>query len=353
MSLPGKLLLIGSGETSPSGGAAFEALARTLAEPPNIAILETPAGFEVNSAQVAGRVADYLTTRLQNYHPRVHLIPARKRGGPFSPDNPDLLTPLKEANLVFFGPGSPSYAVRQLRGSLAWEWILARHRLGAAIALASAATVAAGCCALPVYEIFKVGEDPHWKPGLDLLAPFGLKLAIVPHWNNSEGGADVDFSHCFIGAERFDALLPMLEPGVVVLGIDEHSVLSLDLVQGECTVSGRDGIHILRDGQAAHYCAGDTFSIRALGDYLPPESPSEGIDPQVWQAAIEYEQTRLAEKNASPSVPAEVLDRVEARQAARAARDWASADRLRGEIGALGWVVKDTPDGPVVDRLEP
>ena len=37
---------------------------------------------------------------------------------------------------------------------------------------------------------------------------------------------------------------------------------------------------------------------------------------------------------------------LEARERARAARDYAEADRLRGDIGALGWEVRDGPDGP-------
>ena len=35
------------------------------------------------------------------------------------------------------------------------------------------------------------------------------------------------------------------------------------------------------------------------------------------------------------------------RQAAREARDWATADALRDELSALGVVVEDTPSGPV------
>ena len=49
-------------------------------------------------------------------------------------------------------------------------------------------------------------------------------------------------------------------------------------------------------------------------------------------------------------VPAEVLELVGKRAAARAAKDWAESDRLRGEIAALGWAVKDSKDGP---RLSP
>jgi cysteinyl-tRNA synthetase len=42
----------------------------------------------------------------------------------------------------------------------------------------------------------------------------------------------------------------------------------------------------------------------------------------------------------------EVLALVEQRQAARANRQWGESDRLRDAIAALGWVVKDTKEGP-------
>jgi len=45
------------------------------------------------------------------------------------------------------------------------------------------------------------------------------------------------------------------------------------------------------------------------------------------------------------AVPAEILDLVRRRDAARAARDWAAADALRDEIQARGFVLEDGPDG--------
>ena len=86
---------------------------------------ETPAGFELNSPQVAGRVAEFLEHHLQNYDPQVKVIPARKRGTAFSPDSSEVVEPILSSDLVFMGPGSPSYAVRQLRGSLAWYALVA------------------------------------------------------------------------------------------------------------------------------------------------------------------------------------------------------------------------------------
>jgi cysteinyl-tRNA synthetase len=41
---------------------------------------------------------------------------------------------------------------------------------------------------------------------------------------------------------------------------------------------------------------------------------------------------------------------LEQREAARAAKDWAEADRLRDEIEASGWTVRDGPSGPVLVR---
>jgi cysteinyl-tRNA synthetase len=54
----------------------------------------------------------------------------------------------------------------------------------------------------------------------------------------------------------------------------------------------------------------------------------------------------LAFQRETSTAPAEVLALVEKRQQARAAKDWAGSDRLRDEIAALGWNVKDTKDGP-------
>jgi cyanophycinase-like exopeptidase len=347
MHMLGRVTLFGSGETTASGGRVFEALAGGLGSTPVVAVLETPAGFEANAAQVAGRVSGFLTSRLQNFQARVEQVAARKRGTPCSPDEPAVVAPLFDANLIFLGPGSPTYAVRQLAGSLAWHALQARHRLGATVVFASAAAIAAGSPALPVYEIFKVGEDPHWKPGLDFFAPFGLRLTVVPHWNNQDGGAGLDTSRCFIGRERFSTLLAELPPGRTVLGIDELTAVTFDFAARECQVDGPGSAHVLRAGQQADYPSGSRFPLAALGDYCPPDDLSIGLPPEVW-ARAQFEPSAPVE---SPPAASPHLDElVAAREAARQARDWALADRLRAQIAALGWQVIDSPDGP---RLQP
>jgi cysteinyl-tRNA synthetase len=56
----------------------------------------------------------------------------------------------------------------------------------------------------------------------------------------------------------------------------------------------------------------------------------------------------LLEAEAGP--PAEVVELAERRAAARAAREWAEADRLRDELRELGWEVRDGPQGPELVR---
>ncbi len=56
----------------------------------------------------------------------------------------------------------------------------------------------------------------------------------------------------------------------------------------------------------------------------------------------------LAIERDAQVIPAEVLALVEERQQARAAKNWALSDQLRDRIAELGWIVKDTKEGPKV-----
>ena len=56
-------------------------------------------------------------------------------------------------------------------------------------------------------------------------------------------------------------------------------------------------------------------------------------------------------EKAKVEIPASVQDLLDRRAAARAARDWAESDRIRDELAAAGWAVKDSKDGQSVSRL--
>lgn len=56
-------------------------------------------------------------------------------------------------------------------------------------------------------------------------------------------------------------------------------------------------------------------------------------------------QSVLALEPDAQAMPPEVRELVDARDAARAAKNWAESDRLRDEIASCGWIVKDTREG--------
>lgn len=338
----GNIAFLGSGETSLAGGRVFDQFARQTDGPVRIALLETPAGFELNSPQVAGRVADFLKTRLQNYNPQIDIIPARKKGSAYSPDDPQICAPLLHANIIFMGPGSPTYVIRQLIGSLAWEIIRARQRMGAALVFASAATIAVGSHALPVYEIFKVGQDIHAVPALSFFDDFSTTLSFIPHWNNTDGGSDVDTNRCFIGAARFAEWRNLLPAGHPILGLDEHTGVIFDFQNREIQITGVSTVSLLGAGGVKTFSSGTKLPFDEIGPLSLP-NPSFGISPAVWDSVQNA-------PNPNPVIddvpPADAVQLAAERQQARERKDWAAADIYRQQIAALGWTVQDTPNGP-------
>ena len=335
----GRIAFLGSGETSLAGGRIFESLARLISDPLRVAIMETPAGFELNSALVAGRVGDFFKTRLQNFKPVIDLIPARKRDSAFSPDDPEIIKPLLYANLIFMGPGSPTYAIRQLKDTLAWDVIRARHRLGATLVFASAATISIGAHSLPVYEIYKVGQDVHAVDGLNLFKDFGVHLSFIPHWNNAEGGGDLDTSRCFVGMDRFADWSNLVPAENTTLGLDEHTGIIMDFESRTCEVSGVSSVSLVRASGTMIYPSDSKFALSELGDIHIPDPLEKDIPTHVWDMVM----NAPALDDNKPSD--DIITLAEQRVSARASKNWSESDRLRDEISALGWTVQDSKDG--------
>jgi len=342
----GPILFLGSGETLPSSGKAYEQIVKALDIQPVISILETPAGFELNSEKVASCVGNYLLKRLQNYQTKVQIIPARRMGSTFSPDNPEILAPMLTSNLIFMGPGSPTYAVKQLTNSLAYQYMCAMHSRGTALCFASAAVLAVSAFTLPVYEIYKVGEDPHWVKGLDYFSHFGLKIVFIPHWNNQDGGDELDTSRCFMGKDRFERLKALLPVDAIVVGIDEQTSLYLDFNPPNlCSVFGKGIVTISCQNKDIVIPSGKDFPINLLGNFFIPD-PGDYIKPDVWQLV---NQSAIIQ-NPNPTIKVKQL--MDLREIARNRNDWAEADRLRAEINQLGWQVNDTPQGPELGVID-
>jgi hypothetical protein len=220
--------------------------------------------------------------------------------------------------------------------------------MGAALVFASAATISIGAWVLPVYEIYKAGEDVFVLPGLDLFADFGLRISCIPHWNNAEGGEDVDTSRCFVGIERFNQWCALLPDDHTTIGLDEHTGLILDFQAGKCQVNGVSSVTLLRECNPEIYPSNAEFSLGELGQFQLPEKPETGMSKVAWEMA----HTVGGEKETvDEEIPDQIKDLVAERQQARLRKDWATSDRLRQQIADLGWQVQDSHSEDSTVRL--
>ncbi len=263
--MTGLLTLIGSGEVTAGMVKVHRHLLDQLGQDaPRPAFLDTPAGFELGVDAIAARFVEFFQTSL-----RLDLRIARYHQRDDPPQmQAEALEVLAQSSYIVAGPGSPTYAVEHLLGTPILDTLIARWHSGAMLVFASAATISLGRHALPVYEIYKVGRPLYWAEGLDLLGALGFELAIVPHWDNAEGGTH-DTRACFMGMERFSRLRAMLPATAVVLGIEEHTAVTLDLVRGTAEVRGKGGVSVLQGDEALRRVSGEAFTL----DILKPASP--------------------------------------------------------------------------------
>jgi cysteinyl-tRNA synthetase len=79
------------------------------------------------------------------------------------------------------------------------------------------------------------------------------------------------------------------------------------------------------------------------------------VDPSTASAAVAVlddmdRVLAVLSSNRDQDVPEDVQAMVAARQEARRNKDWAESDRLCDRLAELGWVVRDTPEGPTVKK---
>ena len=368
----GMIVLMGSGELTATMVEVHKELLSRFGRSPQAVFLDTPAGFQLNADQLSQRAVQYFRDRVQS-----HLTVASYK----SCDNVNPLEAqeafrlLREADYVLIGPGSPTYAVSQWRSSPIPEILAGRIASGGCLVAASAAALTVGRFTLPVYEIYKVGQQLHWVEGLDLLGQFGFSLVVIPHWNNAEGGTH-DTRFCYMGASRFDHLASQLPEDVGICGLDEHTALLIDLAKQEAEIRGIGQVVLRRSGSEMVLRKGDRVSLDVLhGDpigkrWTAPETKS----PDAAAADVEevpfWDRLHALEKQFTDG-----LESGEAREAInalleldhaiwQAARDseneefiTQSRDLLRELIVHIGTRLQKSPQstadciGPLVDEL--
>jgi hypothetical protein len=289
---PRILTIMGSGETAPTMMKHHRELIARFPGTPKAVVLDTPYGFQENASELASKAVEYFRKSVG--------YPIEVAGLTRLHDEDTLiieqgLSRVRQADYVFAGPGSPTYALRQWAGTSVPDIVRGKMRTGGAVTFASAAALTLGRYTVPVYEIYKVGNDPYWLEGLDVLGEIGLNVAVIPHYDNAEGGHH-DTRFCYMGERRLAILEEQLPADAHVIGVDEHTGVILDLDSNTATVVGNSTITVRIKGRSTIHNAGDVISIDALRD---PATGATNIPIQVTtlnnlQAEPEKDSTSLA-----------------------------------------------------------
>jgi len=262
------VVLMGSGETSPTMVSVHRDVAARV-QSVSAVVLDTPYGFQENVAEISERARQYFarSVGLDVTVPSGLRGPVQTVRGAQDPDAglADMgLAALRGADWVFAGPGSPTYALAHWRGGPVGEALADHVRTGrAAIVFASAAACTLGAYAIPVYEIYKAGAPPQWLEGLDVLGLLGLKVAMIPHYDNAEGGTH-DTRYCYLGERRLRFLERDLADDAAVLGLDEHTAAIIDVGRDLVEVRGRGVLTVRRRGASTVVPSGETMSLSEL-----------------------------------------------------------------------------------------
>jgi peptidase E len=256
----GMIVLMGSGELTATMVELHKELLARLVAPPHAVFLDTPAGFQLNVDQISHKAQEYFRVHVQQ---SLSVASFKSSETITAYDTEQAYHELRAADFILIGPGSPTYAVRQWQQSSVPEILVNRINNGGCLVAASAAALTVGRFTLPVYEIYKVGEDLHWIDGMDILKPFGFNLVVVPHWNNAEGGTH-DTRFCFMGEPRFNQLAALLPEDVSIFGLDEHTACIFDLENDEAVIKGIGQVTLQRAGGEMVFETGEHFSLEVL-----------------------------------------------------------------------------------------
>ncbi len=272
---------MGSGETAPTMVRVHREV--FAACPPGPAVmLDTPFAFQTNRAELVTRTQGYFAQSLGR-----DVEVAVWSGSDGSAQEEKSLALLDRASWAFAGPGSPTYALRRWRGTPVTAALTGVVRRGGTVVLGSAAALTMGSHAVPVYEIYKVGQDPEWAEGLDLLGTLtGVAAAVIPHYDNKEG-ATHDTRFCYLGADRLAVLEAQLPDHVGVLGVDEHTAVVVDVEARTITVAGNGVMSVRRRGDTRTFAAGESFGLDVLSAMLRGEQVGDvaAASPPVRSAA--------------------------------------------------------------------
>ncbi|HSM67463.1 MAG TPA: hypothetical protein VK860_14235 [Ilumatobacteraceae bacterium] len=262
MTLPRILAIMGSGETAPTMKAPHRAIFDRLGpgRAVDAILLDTPFGFQENAEILAAKATEYFRDAVGR-EVTVAGLGRTDTGDVVAVER--AISRIRNADWVFAGPGSPTFALEQWRGTPVPDALAEKLRSGGAVVFSSAAALTLGVVTVPVYEIYKVGVDPYWLDGLNLLDEVGIRAAVIPHYDNAEGG-NHDTRFCYLGERRLRMLEPELPDDTFVLGIDEHTGIVMDLDADTAEIVGKGAVTLRRNGESIRLESGQTLPLTTL-----------------------------------------------------------------------------------------
>jgi len=302
MSLPRILAIMGSGETAPTMVTTHRRLTSLLPSPVKAVVLDTPYGFQENAPELAAKAVEYFKTSINVDLVVAGLVRLHDTHLPADPVAIERgLRALDNADYIFAGPGSPTYALRQWAGSSVARMMIDKLTNGGIVTFASAAALTLGKATVPVYEVYKVGQDVQALDGLDILSTIGINAALIPHYDNTEG-ANHDTRFCYLGEARLQMFESLLDEETYVLGIDEHTGLIIDIDAETATVVGNSNVTIRLRSESFIYPTGSVIPLSLL------QSPTSLLTGTV--DASSSQSVATVPVVATSAVPANSLDAV-------------------------------------------
>ena len=355
--VPRLLVIIGSGEMAAQMARVHRhvisrlATARGRGTAVRAAVIDTPYGFQENADALSADALDFFGRRLGMDASLATL----RRADADVVARETAYARVREADFVFSGPGSPSYALAQWSATEMPTLFADKLLTGGALVVASAAALTLGRLTAPIYEIYKAGEDPRWLPGLDVLSAVGINAAVVPHWDNAEGSGH-DTRYCFLGARRLELLERDLPPDVFVLGIDEHTALVIDLDANLASVRGRGSVTLRRPGTETVFSSGheiplETLTARVARDGQRARAMTRAPDSSLAARLVALEDSAARLNTRAALVEPLVEQFLAMRTEARAMGVYDVADRIRDALTSLGIEVTDAGNGTTEFRL--
>ena len=231
--------LLGAGEFEPWSGAVDRAMLERSPNPDGpVLVLPTASAHEGETV-----FQGWGTKGLEHYASLgipAELLELRTRE---DADDARFVDALDGAAYVFFSGGNPARLAKVLDGSAFWVALRERMREGLPYAGCSAGVT--GLCERTFDSEVGIFGEEVWAPGLG----FVMKTVFGPHWDMVD--------QWFPGATDF--IVGSVRDGEIFVGLDEDTAIVGD--GASWSVTGRQQIHVRRDGDWSSYGDGDAFDL--------------------------------------------------------------------------------------------